>query len=58
MGLFDFTKPKNKKDKVEENFQSDIKTTQEILNEEKAGIGVSEFAAKLITTEIVFQVGF
>ena len=36
MGLFDFTKPKNKKEKTEENFQSDIKTTQEILNEEKA----------------------
>ena len=32
MGLFDLTKPKNKKDKAEENCQSDIKTTQEILN--------------------------
>ena len=46
MGLFDFTKPKNKKDKVEENFQSDIKTTQEILNEEKADMihGVEELS--------------
>ena len=46
MGLFDFTKPKNKKEKTEENFQSDIKTTQEILNEEKADMihGVEELS--------------